>query len=66
MKKWNWPIARKIKQYYDANGLVKTILYIILILIGLKVVVLNGIIFILNLLGASIEYAPILKSLGIL
>lgn len=66
MKKWNWPIARKIKQYYDANGLLKTILYVILILVGLKVVVLNGIIFILNLFGASIEYAPILTSLGIL
>ncbi len=64
--KWDWPIAKKIKTFYGANGLIKTILYVLLIVLGLKLVVLNGIIFVLNLFGAGFEYAPILKSLGII
>ena len=64
--KWDWPIAKKIKEYYGTNGLFKTIVYILVILLGLKLVVINGAIFVLNLFGASIQYAPILKTIGIL
>jgi|TARA_R110002153_G_scaffold38376_2_gene111511 hypothetical protein len=64
--KWDWPIAKKIKDYYGANGLLKTIAYIILIILGVKIVVINGAIWLLNLFGAGIEYAPILKTLGVL
>jgi hypothetical protein len=64
--KWDWPIAKKIKDYYSTNGLLKTIAYVILILLGVKIVIINGAIWFLNLFGAGIEYAPILKSVGIL
>jgi hypothetical protein len=64
--KWDWPIAKKIRNVYQEHGLLKCILYIILILLGVKIVIINGAIFILNLFGAGIEYAPILKTIGIL
>lgn len=60
--KWDWPIIK----FYKKNGLLKTIPYVIFILLGIKIVIINGAIFILNLFGASIEYAPILKNLGII
>lgn len=60
--KWDWPIIK----FYKKNGLLKTILYVIFILLGIKIVIINGAIFILNLFGAGIEYAPILKNLGII
>lgn len=64
--KWDFPILKKIASVYREYGFFKGTLYVILVLIGIKVVILNGVIFILNLFGAGIEYAPILKSLGIL
>lgn len=60
--KWDWPIIK----FYKKHGILKTIPYVLLILLGIKIVIINGAIFILNLLGASIEYAPILKTLGVL
>jgi hypothetical protein len=60
--KWDWPIIK----FYKEHGLLKTIPYVIIILLGIKIVIINGAIFILNLLGASIEYAPILKTLGVM
>ena len=60
--KWDWPIIK----FYKEHGLLKTIPYVIFILLGIKLVIINGGIFILNLFGAGIEYAPILKSLGII
>ncbi len=60
--KWDWPIIK----FYKEHGLLKTIPYVLIILLGIKIVIINGAIFILNLLGASIEYAPILKTLGVL
>ena len=63
--KWNFPIAKllieKVKKYYKANGLYKTILYVIFIVIGFKVFVINGIIFSLNyVFNLNIKYGPIL------
>tara|TARA_R100000149_G_C5838435_1_gene111451 strand:- start:674 stop:901 length:228 start_codon:yes stop_codon:yes gene_type:complete len=60
--KWDWPIIK----FYKQHGLLKTIPYVIVILLGIKIVIINGAIFILNLFGAGIEYAPILKNLGII
>ena len=62
---WNFPIAKaaigKIKEVYTNKGLPTTILYIIFIVIGFKVFVINGIIFILNyLFKLNIEYGPVL------
>lgn len=60
--KWDWPIIK----FYKEHGLLKTIPYVIFILLGIKIVIINGAIFILNLFGAGIAYAPILKTLGVL
>ena len=62
---WNFPIARaqieKVKEVYKSKGLPMAILYVILILVGFKIFVINGIIFILNyLFKLNIEYGPFL------
>ena len=62
---WNFPIAKaqieKVKEVYKNKGLPMAILYVILILVGFKVFVINGIIFILNyLFKLNIEYGPFL------
>ena len=50
-----------IKNFYNKNGLYKTILYVIFIVIGFKVFVINGIIFALNnIFNLDIKYGPIL------
>lgn len=64
--KWNFPIAqaviKKIKKIYKKHGLLKTIGYVIVIVIGLKVVVINGSIFLINsIFGLKIPYGPILQ-----
>jgi len=65
--KWDWPIAKKIADVYKEHGLIKCILYIILIILGIKLVVINAIIFVLNLLPwFDIQYAPILRSIGLI
>ena len=44
---WNFPIAKaqiqKVKEVYKNKGLPMAILYVILILIGFKIFVINGI-----------------------
>ena len=62
---WNFPIAKaqieKVKEVYKNKGLLMAILYVILILVGFKVFVINGILFILNyLFKLNIEYGPFL------
>tara|TARA_B100001769_G_scaffold262241_1_gene244432 strand:- start:974 stop:1204 length:231 start_codon:yes stop_codon:yes gene_type:complete len=64
--KWEWPIAKKIKNYYNEHGLIRTILYVILILLGIKIFIINGIIFLLrNLFGLDIPFGPILRLFGV-
>jgi hypothetical protein len=59
---WKWPILTKIKNYYKAHGLKRTILWLLIIIIGLKIVVLNIFIFIVNaLFSISINQAPVLN-----
>ena len=60
---WNFPIAKaqieKVKEVYKSKGLPMAILYVILIVVGFKIFVINGVIFILNFLfNLSTEYAP--------
>ena len=58
---WNFPILTKIKNYYLANGLVKTLGWIVFIVIGTKVVIINGGIGLINyFLDTNIPYGPIL------
>ena len=65
--KWDWPIAKKIADVYKEHGLLKCILYIILIILGVKIVIINGIIFLLNLTPwFDIQFAPILRSVGLI
>lgn len=64
--KWNWPILTKIKKVYKEQGLLKTIIWILAIFLGIKIVILNGLIFVFNLLfgpGMTIDYAPVLRFL---
>ena len=62
---WNFPILTKIKKYYLSNGLLKTLGWLLFIVIGTKVVIINGGIGLINyLFGTEIPYGPILYLLG--
>jgi len=63
--KWNFPIAqaaiKKIKSVYKEHGLLEAIAYVVVIVIGFKVVVINGIIYSINYLFlTNIKYGPVL------
>jgi len=58
---WNFPILTKLKNYYFKNGALKTLGWIVFIVIGTKVVIINGGIWVINyLFGTDIPYGPIL------
>ena len=62
---WNFPILTKIKNYYLTNGLFKTLSWIVFIVIGTKIIIINGAIGLINyLFGTDIPYGPILYYLG--
>ena len=62
---WNFPILTKIKKYYLSNGLLKSLSWLLFIVIGTKVVIINGGIGLINyLFGTEIPYGPILYLLG--
>ena len=62
---WNFPILTKIKKYYLSNGLIKTFAWLLFIVIGTKVFIINGAIVLINFfLDANIPYGPILYYLG--
>jgi len=61
---WNFPLLRKLSRFYKTHGLIKTILFVIIIFIGTKVIILNGFVYLCNyLFGFGWKYAPILKYL---
>lgn len=62
---WNFPILTKLINKYKELGFFKFILWLFLIWLGFKIIVVNGFIFVANLLGAGWEYAPLMRSLGI-
>jgi len=45
---WNFPILTKIKKYYLSNGLIKTLGWLLFIVIGTKVFIINGAIVLIN------------------
>tara|TARA_B100000945_G_C20162193_1_gene493707 strand:- start:7 stop:234 length:228 start_codon:yes stop_codon:yes gene_type:complete len=58
---WNFPILTKIKKYYTSNGLLKTLSWLLFIVIGTKVFIINGGIGLINyFFKTSIPYGPIL------
>ena len=58
---WNFPILTKIKNYYKKNGFFKTLSWLLFIVIGTKVVVINGAIAFLNyFFQTNIPYGPVL------
>ena len=58
---WNFPILTKIKNYYLKNGLSKTLGWLVFIVIGTKVVIINGVIALVNyFFKTDIPYGPIL------
>ena len=59
--KWNFPILTKIKNYYLANGFLKTLIWLLVIVIGTKIIIINGGIGLINYtLGTNMPYGPIL------
>lgn len=54
--KWNFPILTSIKNFYKKNGLVLTIPYVMFIAIGLKVVLGNAIILIMQAFGSDVIF----------
>tara|TARA_B100002019_G_C21151600_1_gene538538 strand:- start:181 stop:426 length:246 start_codon:yes stop_codon:yes gene_type:complete len=62
LKRWNFPIIRKLQNVYREKGLGKLLLWIIFIVIGTKVVIINGFIALCNFLfGVGWEFAPVGK-----
>ena len=60
--KWNWPLLKKLKSFYSKHGLIKTILFVIFIFLGTKLIIINSLIYIANsLFGFGWEYAPLLN-----
>ena len=65
--KWNWPLLRIIINFYKKHGLIKTILWLIFIFLGTKIIIINGFIYVANyLFGFGWKYAPILDCLNLL
>ena len=46
--KWNFPLIRIVKDFYKKHGLILTILWVLLVVVGTKVVFINGSIAIIN------------------
>ncbi len=58
---WNFPILTKIKKYYIEYGLVKTFGWLLFIVIGTKIIIINGAIVLINyLFNTEIPYGPLL------
>ncbi len=62
--KWNWPLLTRLINFYKKHGLVKTILWVIIIFLGTKIIIVNGFIYICNyVFGMNWKYAPVLQYL---
>tara|TARA_R110000803_G_scaffold152990_1_gene217945 strand:- start:627 stop:836 length:210 start_codon:yes stop_codon:yes gene_type:complete len=65
--KWNFPLLKKLKDIYFKHGLLWTILFVIFIFIGTKIIIINGFIHVANFLfGFGWKYAPVLEYLNLL
>lgn len=63
-RKWDWPILKVLKGERPLDLLFVRDLLIFVFLF--KLIIINGGIVILNLLGFDIEYAPILRAVGLI
>lgn len=62
--KWNWPLLTRLINFYKKYGLVKTILWVIIIFLGIKILIINGFIYLCNyVFGMGWKYAPVLQYL---
>jgi hypothetical protein len=65
--KWNWPLLRIIINFYKKHGVIKTILWLIFIFLGTKIIIINGFIYVANFLfGFGWKYAPVLDYLNLI
>ena len=62
--KWNFPLIRKLIQFHKNYGLTKTILFVIFIFLGTKIIIFNGTIMVANYFFCfGWKYAPVLQYL---
>ena len=62
LRRWNFPIIRKLQNVYREKGLGKLILWFVVIVVGTKVIIINGFIALCNFLfGVGWEFAPVGK-----
>ena len=63
--KWNFPLLRALKSSVEKRGIIKTLFWFLAIVVGLKVVLINGSIAAINLMfGTKIPYGPIGQTIG--
>jgi|TARA_B100000035_G_scaffold55974_1_gene44288 hypothetical protein len=63
--KWNFPILRALKNSVEKRGYVKTILWFAVIVVGSKIILINGSIALVNtIFGIEIPYGPIGQTIG--
>ena len=64
---WNFPLLRKLINFYKNYGLINTILFVIFVFLGTKIIIINGFIYVANFLfGFSWKYAPVLDYLNLM
>ena len=62
--KWNFPLIRIVKDFYKKHGLILTILWVLLVVVGTKVVFINGTIGIINYtFGIDIPFGPVWENI---
>tara|TARA_R100001460_G_scaffold36882_4_gene70791 strand:- start:2652 stop:2861 length:210 start_codon:yes stop_codon:yes gene_type:complete len=64
---WNFPLLRKLINFYKNYGLINTILFVIFVFLGTKIIIINGFIYAANFLfGFGWKYAPVLDYLNLM
>ena len=64
---WNFPLLRKLINFYKNYGLTNTILFVIFVFLGTKIIIINGFIYAANFLfGFGWKYAPVLDYLNLM
>ena len=62
--KWNFTLIRIVKDFYKKHGLILTILSVLLVVVGTKVVFINGSIAIINyVFGIDIPFGPVWENI---
>lgn len=62
--KWNFPLIRIVKDFYKKHGLILTILWVLLVVVGTKVVFINGSIAVINyIFDIDIPFGPVWENI---